>query len=171
MLFRSPSFSDARFNLEFARSMVQDRIDAVPEFILKTWTRKISYLMNSDAWAILSLVLFAAFLAMMLLFLLGPRAGLKRTGFYSAIVLILLSAGCYGFSVWQRNVYRRADSAVVMKPVSSVKSSPSEESSKDLFLLHEGTEVGVLDSVGKWVNISLSDGRQGWIPAADIEII
>ena len=108
---------------------------------------------------------------MMLLFLLGPRAGLKRTGFYSAIVLILLSAGCYGFSVWQRNVYRRADSAVVMKPVSSVKSSPSEESSKDLFLLHEGTEVGVLDSVGKWVNISLSDGRQGWIPAADIEII
>ena len=166
-----PSFSDARFNLEFARSMVQDRIDEVPEFILKTWARKISYLMNSDAWAILSLVLFAAFLAMMLLFLLGPRAGLKRTGFYSAIVLILLSAGCYGFSVWQRNVYRRADSAVVMKPVSSVKSSPSEESSKDLFLLHEGTEVGVLDSVGKWVNISLSDGRQGWIPAADIEII
>ena len=166
-----PSFSDARFNLEFARSMVQDRIDEVPEFILKTWARKISYLMNSDAWAILSLVLFAAFLAMLLLFLLGPRVGLRRTGFYSSIVLIMLSAGCYGFSVWQRNVYRRADSAVVMKPVSSVKSSPSEESSKDLFLLHEGTEVGVLDSVGKWVNISLSDGRQGWIQAGDIEVI
>lgn len=166
-----PSFSDARFNLEFARSMVQDRIDEVPEFILKSWARKISYLMNSDAWAILSLVLFAAFLAMKLLFLLGPRVGLRRTGFYSAIVLILLSAGCYGFSVWQRNVYRRADSAVVMKPVSSVKSSPSEESSKDLFLLHEGTEVGVLDSVGKWVNISLSDGRQGWIQSGDIEVI
>ena len=166
-----PSFSDARFNLEFARSMVQDRIDEVPEFILKTWARKISYLMNSDAWAILSLVLFAAFLAMLLLFLLGPGVGLRRTGFYSSIVLIMLSAGCYGFSVWQRNVYRRADSAVVMKPVSSVKSSPSEESSKDLFLLHEGTEVGVLDSVGKWVNISLSDGRQGWIQAGDIEVI
>ncbi len=166
-----PSFSDARFNLEFARSMVQDRIDEVPEFILKTWARKISYLMNSNAWAVLSLVLFASFLVMLLLFLLGPRKGLRRTGFYSAIVLILLSAGSYGFSVWQRNVYRRADSAVVMKPVSSVKSSPSEESSKDLFLLHEGTKVGVLDSVGKWVNISLSDGRQGWIQAGDIEII
>ena len=166
-----PSFSDARFNLEFARSMVQDRIDEVPEFILKTWARKLSYLMNSNAWAVLSLVLFASFLVMLLLFLLGPRKGLRRTGFYSAIVLILLSAGSYGFSVWQRNVYRRADSAVVMKPVSSVKSSPSEESSKDLFLLHEGTKVGVLDSVGKWVNISLSDGRQGWIQAGDIEII
>ena len=166
-----PSFSDARFNLEFARSMVQDRIDEVPEFILKSWARKISYLMNSDAWAILSLVLFASFLVMLLLFLLGPRVGLRRTGFYSAIALILLSTGCYSFSVWQRNVYRRADSAVVMKPVSSVKSSPSEESSKDLFLLHEGTEVDVLDSVGNWVNISLSDGRQGWILAGDIEII
>lgn len=42
---------------------------------------------------------------------------------------------------------------------------------KDLFVIHEGTKVTILDEVGSWRNISLADGRQGWIPASDIEII
>ena len=67
--------------------------------------------------------------------------------------------------------YSRADSAVVMKPAAPVKSSPSELSSKNLFVLHEGTEVKLLDTVGEWYNISLADGRQGWIISSDIEII
>ena len=65
----------------------------------------------------------------------------------------------------------KADDAVVMRPVTSVKSSPSAESSKDLFILHEGTKVRIIDEVGSWNNIELADGRQGWIPSADIEII
>ena len=76
-----------------------------------------------------------------------------------------------GFAQWQRSVYRKADSAIVMIPVASVKSSPSESSAKDLFILHEGTKVKILDEVGSWKNISLADGRQGWIPADNLEII
>ena len=58
-----------------------------------------------------------------------------------------------------------------MRPVSSVKSSPSSDSAKDLFILHEGTKVKILDEVDLWMNIELSDGRQGWIATKDIEII
>jgi SH3-like domain-containing protein len=64
-----------------------------------------------------------------------------------------------------------ADDAVVMRPVASVKSSPSAESSTDLFILHEGTKVRILDQVGRWNNIELADGRQGWLPSEDIEVI
>ena len=64
-----------------------------------------------------------------------------------------------------------ADEAIVMKPVAAVKSSPSSESSKDLFILHEGTKVTIIDQVGNWNNISLADGRQGWLLAMDMEII
>jgi SH3-like domain-containing protein len=75
------------------------------------------------------------------------------------------------FSAWQKNDYMKADKAIVMRPVSSVKSSPAAESSQDLFVLHEGTKVNILDQVGSWSNIELADGRQGWIKASDIEII
>ena len=80
-----------------------------------------------------------------------------------------LSLCCLGFSVWQKNSYNKGDEAIVMLPVSSVKSSPS--GGKDLFIIHEGTKVKILDSVGSWQNISLADGRQGWIDGSAIEVI
>ena len=110
-------------------------------------------------------------LGLVLLFLLAPTAAGRRTGFFTGIVTLLLAVASLSFSVWQKNDYMSADEAIVMRPVTSVKSSPSAEASKDLFILHEGTKVTILDSVGSWNNIELADGRQGWIPSADIETI
>ena len=166
-----PSYSDARYNLEFTSNFVQDKIEPVPEFILKSVARKVCYVMGSNAWAVIFLVLLAAALVMGLLFLLGSSVGKRRVGFYCGIVLLLLSAGALSFSIWQKSDSVKTDTAIVMSPVSSVKSSPSSGSSKDLFVIHEGTKVTILDEVGTWRNISLADGRQGWIPASDIEII
>lgn len=166
-----PSYSDARYNLEFTGNFVQDKIEPVPEFILKSVARKVCYVMGSNAWAVIFLVLLAAALMMGLLFLLGSSVGKRRAGFYCGIVLLLLSAGALSFSAWQKSDSMKTDTAIVMSPVSSVKSSPSSGSSKDLFVIHEGTKVTILDEVGSWKNISLADGRQGWLPAADLEVI
>ena len=166
-----PSYSDARYNLEFTNSFVQDKIEPVPEFILKSVARKICYVMSSNAWAAIFLVLFAAALVMGLLYMLGASVGRRRIGFYCGIVLLLFSIGALSFSVWQKSDSLKSDTAIVMSPVSSVKSSPSSGSSKDLFVIHEGTKVTILDEVGSWKNISLADGRQGWIPSSDLEVI
>lgn len=166
-----PSYEDAAYNLELMNTRIQDRIDPVPEFFLKKWLSAISYIMNSDAWAIVSLVLLGLTLAMFLLFLLAPSVAGRRTGFFIGLVLLVFMSFALGFSISQKKTYMNADKAIVMRPVVSVKSSPSTESSKDLFILHEGTKVTVLDQVGTWNNISLADGRQGWLPASDMERI
>lgn len=166
-----PSYSDARFNLELVNSTIQDRIDPVPEFVLKTWARKLCYVTDSDAWAIIFIIFVTLALGMFLLFLLAPTAGGRRAGFFTGLVMVIFASVSLTFSIWQKNDYMKADDAVVMRPVTSVKSSPSAESSKDLFILHEGTKVRIIDEVGSWNNIELADGRQGWIPSADIEII
>ena len=128
-------------------------------------------MMNSDAWAICFIVLLALTLALVLLFILGATAAGRRTGFFTGIVTLLLAVASLSFSLWQKNDYMSADDAIVMRPVTSVKSSPSSEASTDLFILHEGTKVHILDRVGNWNNIELADGRQGWILSKDIEII
>ena len=109
--------------------------------------------------------------AMILLFLLAPSVAGRRTGFFTGLLLLVVMCLALGFSVSQKKAYMNADKAIVMRPVVSVKSSPSAEASKDLFILHEGTKVTVLDQVGAWNNISLADGRQGWLPASDMERI
>ena len=166
-----PSYDDARFNLELLNAGIQDRIDPVPEFILKVWARKVCYLMDSDSWTVCFFVFLALTLGLMLLFLLAPTAAGRRTGFFTGIVTLLLAAASVSFASWQKHDYMKADSAIVMRPVTSVKSSPTSEASKDLFILHEGTKVTVLDEVGAWKNIELADGRQGWLPADDLAVI
>ena len=166
-----PSYEDARYNLELLNAMIQDRIEPVPEFVLKAWFRDLCYIMDSDSWAVCFIVLLALTLALVLVFLLAPTAGGRRAGFFTGIAVLLLAVMSLSFSIWQKNDYSDADKAIVMRPVTSVKSSPAAGLSTDLFILHEGTKVKVIDEVGSWNNIELADGRRGWIPSADIERI
>ena len=166
-----PSYSDARFNLEFAEGLVQDKIEAVPEFFLSIWARKLCWLLPSDVWSVLFLVLLAATLGCTLLFLLGRSVAARKGGFIAGIVALVLTVLCLLFAFWQRNDYRKADSAIITRAVTTVQSSPGRDSAKDLFVLHEGTKVKLLDAVGDWRNIELADGRQGWLPDSDLEVI
>ena len=166
-----PSYEDARFNLELLNYSIQDRIDPVPEFILKTLARKVCYLADSDSWAVLFLVFLAVTLFLAIVFIRGARASWRRVGFFGGIVTLLVAVMCLSFSIWQKQDYMKADEAIVMRPVTSVKSSPSGEASTDLFILHEGTKVRLIDRVGTWSNIELADGRQGWMLSSDFEII
>lgn len=166
-----PSYSDARYNLKVASDFVQDMIDQVPEFILKTWSKDLCYTLDSNTWAVLALVSFAFFLSGLLLFLLSELSGLRKTGFFSAIIFLILFGFSIWFSTWQKSDYMNKDTAVIVAPVVSVKNSPSSETSSDLFILHDGTKVRVIDEVGNWYNIELSDGRQGWIQSKALEII
>ena len=133
--------------------------------------RSLCWLMPSTAWAVIGLVLLASALAAFLLMLLGSSAPARRGAFVAALVSLLLSLCCLGLSFWQRADYAAEDSAIITRAVSTVKSSPSDSTAKDLFVLHEGTKVTVIDELGSWLNIELSDGRQGWISSSDLEII
>lgn len=166
-----PSYQDARFNLDLLNDLIQDRIEPVPELILTAWTKKLCYITDSDGWAVSFIVCLAVFFGLVLLFLLGRSSGARRTGFFCGIVVMIFAAMSLGFSIWQKNDYTKADQAIVTRPVTSVKSSPSAEASKDLFILHEGTKVTIVDQVGEWTNVELADGRQGWLQKGDIEII
>ena len=55
-----------------------------------------------------------------------------------------------------------------MSPSQTVKSAP-RESGKDLFVLHEGTKVHIDNSLEGWDEITVSDGRKGWIPSTSLE--
>ena len=166
-----PSDADVRYNLDFARSQTQDKIDEVPEIFFEQWGHALCYLLPSNTWAVVAVVFFGLTVALVLLFLLGRTAGQRRLGFFSAIACFLMAFLGWDFAQWQKTEAERQDMAIVMRPVSSVKSSPSADSAKDLFILHEGTRVKVLDNVSGFSNIELADGRQGWIPAGEIEII
>nr|MCR4843750.1 BatD family protein [Bacteroidales bacterium] len=166
-----PSDADVRYNLEYARALTQDKIEEVPEIFFEQWGRSMCYRLPSNAWAVIGLVFLALCVGCVLLFLLGSTPGRRRLGFFGGIAALLIALLGWDFAQWQRQEARRQDLAIVMKPVVSVKSSPSEGSAKDLFILHEGTRVRILDNVGGYAQIEIADGRQGWIPRREMEVI
>lgn len=166
-----PSFNDAKYNLEIVNAQIEDDIAQVPEFILKSAARKLCYMISSDAWAVIALLMLALTLAGVLMFVLCHGSALRKTGFFGAIAAVLLFVCALGCSLSQRSDALRQDKAVIIKPVAPAKSSPSAESSADLFVLHEGTKVTIIDEVAAWVDVELADGRQGWVKKDTLEII
>ena len=166
-----PSDADIRYNLDYARALTQDRIDEVPEIFFEQWGHAMCYLLPSNVWAVIGLIGFALMVACVLLFLLGSTPGRRKLGFFVGIAFFVVAFLGWDFAQWQRQEALRQDMAIVMRPVTSVKSSPAAEGAKDLFILHEGTRVRILDNVGGFSNIELADGRQGWLPAGDVEVI
>ena len=166
-----PTNDDAKFNLEFAQNDVQDNIEEIPEIFIEVIGHKMCRILPSDTWAVLFILLLAASLGLALLFLLGGTPRARKSGFICGIVSLVLCLLCLDFAFRQRTEYRSTDSAIVTSAVISVKSSPDAQNGKDLFVLHEGTKVRILNEVGAWKNIELADGRQGWLNESDIEII
>ena len=166
-----PSDKDVLYNLEFAKSFTQDKIEEIPDIWIEQLGHRMCRIFTSDTWTVLFFILLAAAIGLVLVYLLSRVQTRRKIGFFAGIAAFLLSLICLDFAQWQWTDYRKDTSAIVMKAVSSAKSSPSESSAKDLFVLHEGTKVKVIDELGEWSNVELSDGRQGWLRTSDIERI
>jgi SH3-like domain-containing protein len=83
--------------------------------------------------------------------------------------MLLFSIGVIAAS--QRNHYMENNhEAIVFEPTVNIKSSP-DENSKDIFVLHEGTKVTLLDNVADWQEIRISNGSIGWIKATGLRKI
>ena len=169
-LKEDPSFEDAAYNLEMARQYTVDKIDSVPEFILSTWLKSFRDCLSSNAWAWMSAGLLLAAAILLLLFRFAASLPLRKVSFSLAVAAFLMAAMAFAFAWNLRNLAVEESHAVVMNPVASVKSSPGS-SDQSLFILHEGTKVGIVDELGEWYRSELSDGRQGWMEKNYLETI
>lgn len=169
-LRRAPGDANIRHNLVVADARIRDRIDAVPEFFVKTWARRAMYSAGTDAWAAWSLVLLTAALAGVLLYLLGSRMALRKAGFYGAVGLAGLALAALTFASIQRQKILHPDEAVIMLTAAPVRSEP-HASGREVFVLHEGTTVRLIGELNSWREIVLTDGKQGWIDGAAIEVV
>lgn len=169
-LREDPSFEDAEVNLAIAKEMTLDKIEEVPEFFLITWIRNFRNIFSSDMWACLFLIFLVMTATGVLLFIYARSLALKKWGFGGAIFLAAAAIISLSFSLSLKSLLLSEDHGVVIVPVGSVKGSPSH-TDNSLFILHEGTQVEIVEGVGEWSRIELSDGRQGWIEKKNLIII
>ena len=96
--------------------------------------------------------------------LLRPREALTWA---AAVVGILLAAALASIAMHELDPTRVA----VVLPREIDARAADQEESVVRFKLHAGSEVLVRDERGGWLRIALPDGEQGWIPAAQAEVV
>lgn len=165
-----PTDEDTQYNLRVANGYVKDQIEVVPEFFVSRWVRSVRTAVNSNTWAVLSLVAGLLMLVALMIYLLPLGLTLRKVGFSVAVVMGAFALLSVNFASEQRRSTLHSSEAIVMLGAAPVKSSP-DRTSKDIFVIHEGTQVTVLDRLGDWCQVSIADGNKGWMPASSIELI
>lgn len=165
-----PSNEDIKNNLQFAYSTQRDKIDVIQPFFAKKWLVGFGNCFNSDTWAYISIAFFIATLLFLLLYLFGKILWLRKIALFATFFSLFIVIVSFSYSFYTRNRIINNTYAIVMSGSVTLKSSP-DISGTDMFNLHEGAKVDVKQQISGWSEVSISDGRVGWLPSSDIENI
>lgn len=170
-LLLSPGDRDIRFNLQLARSKTIDKITPESEMFFVTWYHSLVNITSVDGWAEFGLVSLVISLILALFYLFSGKVWVRKTGFFAGAFLFVSFLLSNVFAYQQKQQLINRTGAIIISSSATIKSTPSVGGT-DLFVLHEGTKVTISDgSMKGWKEIKVADGKEGWIPIKQIEII
>ena len=170
-LILAPNDDEISFNLEMAKSKTIDKITPKSEIFIVSWFNSLTALMNESGWAQFAIFSFIILLLGLAAYIFSKKVAVKKIGFTIAVVCFIFTIFANIFAQSQKDTLIIRNTAIVMEPTVTVRSTPNE-SGTELFVLHEGSKVLILDdTMNSWKEISLEDGNRGWIQTEMIEVI
>ncbi len=165
-----PGNEDINFNLNVANNKIADKIEPLPELLHKRWYFAMVRLFSIDAWAITGIVLLILALNCGSVYLISRVLLLRKIGFWTGFIILFIALISILFAWSGYTTLKSTNEAIVFTPTITVKSSPDEKST-DLFVVHEGTKVRLLDNISGWYEIKIANGSVGWLPVSALEKI
>lgn len=160
-----PTNEEIKQNLAIANALITDKIEPMPVFFMTKWWRNIGNQLSANGWSKATLMLFGLLLLLLFVYFTAHTKGVRKATFFSSILVMMLFVCSIIFAYQKHNYINEHNEAIVMTPTITVKSSPSS-SGVDLFVLHEGTKVEIMDNADNWDKIKIADGSVGWMPSS-----
>lgn len=165
-----PNNADAKNNLKFAYLKTRDKIEPQEELFLNRWWKSIYNSNTSNKWAWTGLITFILFNGSVVLFLISQSERKRKLFFFNSILLFVLTFSTFVFSYYQYKYTSTQSEAVILNNSISIKSAPNLNAT-NLFVLHEGTVVRVIEKNESWIRIQLDNQKEGWININEILFI
>ena len=161
---------DINHNLQVANNRIVDKINEVPVIFYKQWWNRLYNLLGVNAWAKLNITILVIFMIFVLVYFVARVIIIRKAAFWLGITMFVFALFSFGFALQKYKSFHTHNQAIVFSPSITIKSSPAENS-VDLFVVHEGTKVKILDSIGDWHEIKIANGSVGWIQQSAISVI
>jgi tetratricopeptide (TPR) repeat protein len=162
----NPSDEDAQFNLHLVQLRLVDKLAQVPQTFYQKWISSIKNLMSIDLWAKAGILFLFIFSGLFIAFIFSNVYRFKKKAISFSMISISLAAITLSLAYYSFNTQKTE--AILMQDNAYIKSAPSSQS-EDLFILHEGTKIEVLELFNDWTKIKLSDGMIGWLESESVE--
>jgi tetratricopeptide (TPR) repeat protein len=166
----SPGDEDINYNIQFANQKTTDKVDAGTEFFITKWWHSFILGFSLTTLAVITVLLFISGSALLIVYRFTNSVGIKKLSFYLALVLLLSGFASMFIADRQEQYFDAHHGAIIFSTSVNVKSGPAPNS-KNLFLIHEGTKVQILENNNGSMKIRLANGSEGWINASDAKEI
>lgn len=157
-----PLNQDAQNNLVFAKRLTLDRIEALPKSVFQKFNENFLQKFTYNTWAIFCVLLSVIASILFLLFYFSYNSTQKRIYFTTSILSFIALISALTITYNQYNQAKNNIEAIIFSEEVSIKNAPTSNA-EEVFTLHEGTKVKVVDTVDDWKKIKLIDGKIGWI--------
>jgi len=169
-LLLDPTDSEIINNLGYAQNMRLDAIEEMPKTEISQIYNTVVHLFSFDQWAYLAIALIFLFVIAYLAYFFLRYANQKRIAFVTSIFSLALGALCILMAYLQYQGFKNDNPAIVFSREVQVSSEPNNNS-ENVFTLHEGTKVNVMDHLDDWSKIRIADGQTGWLLTDNIKLL
>jgi tetratricopeptide (TPR) repeat protein len=177
-LMVDPSNEDARTNLEFVKTKIQDKPEDDSTF-LSNVHQNIIAMHSPDTWAWIAFALFVIVIGAIATYLFTTSINVRKAGFFGGIVVAI--AFIYVLTVAKNaaDAVDNHDQAVVIVPTTNLRSVPQTAQSKTdkVVPIHEGTKLIIVDSLATpddpatmmWYDVKINNTTRAWVSSSDVE--
>ena len=161
-----PRDRDVHANLEIANLRTVDRLE-----ISEPWVgQRILRSMTVNEVTVGTSLTGSLLIILGIGFVLSDRGAIRRRLFQVGVVvgiIFLLSGATAALRVYD---YAGRREAIILARECEARSGPGTNDDQ-LFSLHEGTKVSIVEERGGWKRIALPDGKEGWVDRETLEEI
>ncbi len=169
-LLLNPVDQEVKTNLAYAQNMTLDAIDTLPQTGFSRIYKSITSKLTFDQWAYASILCMVLFVVLYIVFYYNQYSTKKRLAFIGSLIALFICVVFIIFAAIEFNSFNTDNPAIIFADEVAISSEPNE-TSDEVFVLHSGTKVNVLESLNNYVRIRLSDGKTGWMPEKDLKIL
>ena len=165
-----PLNTDVKNNLVFAKRLALDNIEEIPKTFFTQFNENYFQKLSYDTWAVIVVVFSFLASVLFLLFYFAHTPIKKRFYFTTSSISFIVLIFTLFITYSQYNQTKNKKEAIVFAEKTAVRNAPTLNSD-EVFTIHEGTKVIVLDAIDNWKKIKLIDGKLGWIIADEIKLL
>ena len=155
----NPEYKEAKDNLLLAQSRINNHIAFTGDIFFISWWQSATRPDKATAWAVAALITFVIIILLLIVRNFqksGNRLPVQLPGVLGFVCVCLL---VFAFAAASHTMQHAG--AVVMQNDAPLMNNDLK--GKPLALIPEGTTVKINEEKAEWVEVSLPDGRIGWL--------